>query len=375
MGYFLGFGNGSDGALSIAADTTEAPIDSAASTSGANLAATNPSFAANQMIMVHQSKGSGAGGWEVNQINAYSAGTLTPQITLANTYSSGAQVRVLPQYSSVSISSGKTYSAKAYDGTVGGILAFLCTGSLINSGTMSAVGASGVAGQNTGNGGGFRGAAWNQNQHTNGFQGEGSPGSGSQTTSANGNAGGGGNDGGAFRVSAGGGAGNGTVGSAGQANSTTAGAAGGLGSSSDLITLLFGGGGGSGTGGDNSDGGAGGNGGGIIFVMASLIDCSSGIVNVNGGNGAGGNVGAGRSGGGAGAGGCVFFKTNTMTIGTQITANGGTGGTGTQAGGNGGSGVIRIEACTITDPLNDSTPTSNRQVGGLSWCNVYSQMF
>jgi len=43
-----GFGNGSDGALSISADTTDAPIDSACTgTSGSTtLSATNASFAA-----------------------------------------------------------------------------------------------------------------------------------------------------------------------------------------------------------------------------------------------------------------------------------------------------------------------------------------
>src|SRR3990167_8129530 len=67
------FGDGSDGALTISVDTTEAPTDSAATGTVAtySLSATNASFATGQRIMIHQSRGTNAGVWEKNEIAGY----------------------------------------------------------------------------------------------------------------------------------------------------------------------------------------------------------------------------------------------------------------------------------------------------------------
>ena len=138
------FGNGSDGALTISGNTTESPTDSSCSgTSGTtSLSATNASFAANQIILIHQSRGTGAGAWELNVISSYVAGTITTTYALSNTYTdsgaSQAQVRVLNQYSSATINSGITYTTKAWDANVGGILAVLCNGTITVTGTISA---------------------------------------------------------------------------------------------------------------------------------------------------------------------------------------------------------------------------------------------
>src|SRR5438045_1091315 len=111
------FGNSSDGTLSVSGSTTDAPIDSACTgTSGTtSLTATNASFAASQRVLIHQTRGTGVGNWELNTIASYVAGTITTVSPLANTYASGAQVLVVKQHSGVTISG--TLTAKAWTGT------------------------------------------------------------------------------------------------------------------------------------------------------------------------------------------------------------------------------------------------------------------
>ena len=98
-----GFGDGLDGDLTISSNTTEAPIDSSCSgTAGSySLTATNASFAAGQLILIHKSRGNTtvtAGEYELNKISAYVAGTITLKYALKNSYNdSGAdqsQVRL-----------------------------------------------------------------------------------------------------------------------------------------------------------------------------------------------------------------------------------------------------------------------------------------
>jgi hypothetical protein len=66
------YGDGSDGVLTISSNTSEAPTDSSCSgSSGAtSLSATNASFAADQIILIHQSRGTGVGQWELNVISS-----------------------------------------------------------------------------------------------------------------------------------------------------------------------------------------------------------------------------------------------------------------------------------------------------------------
>ena len=154
------FGNGSDGVLTISSNTTDTPIDSSCSgTSGStSLSATNASFAAGQLIMIHQSRGTGVGNWELNKIASYATGTITTVLALANTYtdsgSSQAQVLVVMQYSGITINSGYTLTAKAWTGDVGGILALACSGKITVTGTITAsqkgyIGGNPAGGQNT----------------------------------------------------------------------------------------------------------------------------------------------------------------------------------------------------------------------------------
>ena len=349
------FGNGADGALTISSNTTEAPIDSACSgTSGAySLTATNASFAADQVVLIHQSRGTGAGTWQRNTISGYTAGTITLQNTLNFSYASGAQVRVLKQYTNVTVNSGITYTTKAWNGTVGGILAFLANGTATVNGTISANGGNGSTsttdGVGGGTGGGFRGGGIKYGTAPpTAYCGEGTSGASAQQSGANGNGGGGApgtGDG------PGSGGGNGTAGGGNNGGSTSG--------TADLTTMTFGGGGG----GSYNDGGScggGGSGGGIIFMTAATltVHATTGLVSANGGLGANGES---TSDGGSGAGGSVLLKAQTATLETtRVTA---TAGSATGSGGAGGTGRIHLDYYTsytgTTSPTLDVTQDYN----------------
>lgn len=357
MAQFLGFGDGSDGDLNISGNTTDAPIDSSCSgaSGGSSLSATNASFVAGQYILIHQSRGTGAGAWEVNRILSYVAGTITTEKVLANTYTdsgdSQAQVLVLKQYSSITIQSGISLTAKAWDGNVGGIVAMLCSGPTNIIGTITAAGK------------GFRGGAGVANNRS--YTGEGSIGAsvqkGGTDESANGSGGGGGGQsgGGGAWDAGGGGGGHATSGENGSGNGAAAdaGTGGGTVGSADLTTMLFGGGGGgrsNETGSNTRDGVAGG---GIVLIISNSF-VITGAISVNG-------TSPGTNGGG-GAAGSVFIKAVTATLGTNlITA---TDGTKTDLSGGGGDGRIRVEACDITG--STATPVDSESEGGFDFCAV-----
>lgn len=336
------FGDGSDGALTISSNTTEAPIDSGCSgTSGAfTLSATNASFAANQIILIHQTRGTGAGTWQRTKIVSYTAGTITTEDALNYSYNSTgsnkAQVRVLKQYTDVTVNSGITYTAKAWDGTVGGILSFIANGTITVTGTI------------TGTGKGFRGSAGSSDTST---QGEGTSGAGTAVHSANGNGAGGAGKNQAGGRGSGAGGGHAESGQNGSASTDGAAQGGQTAGTADLTTLVFGGAG-SGAGG-SSNVGAGGNGGGIIFLSGTTITITGSVVSRGSDGVAAGN------GGGAGAGGSVLLKAQTATLGSSlIVATGGTGGAGGETtGGNGGTGRIHLDY--YTSYTGTTSPTLN----------------
>jgi len=347
------FSNGSDGLLSISANTTDAPIDSASTaTSGTtSISATNASFVAGQLIMIHQTRGTSAGQWELNKISSYVAGTITTVSPLTYTYTSGAQVLVIEQHSGITIDSGKTLTAKAWNGTVGGIVALMSSGLCDVNGTISANGGASPDRFTGGTGGGFRGAGGEQHNTAN--QGEGTGGAGSASNAANGNGGGGGTEIGGGG-SGGGGGGNGTAGATGTTGGGTAGVV-------ALSTMVFGGAGGGGCSAASDDGGGGGAGGGIVAIFAKTITIS-GLIRSNGGLGSNGAGSLGRN-GGAGAGGSVLIKAKTAILGSgKITA---TGATGSGGGGTGGTGRIRCEACSLT---GTTSPSLSSVIGGQNYC-------
>ncbi len=266
------FGDGSDGALTISTNTTEAPIDSAASgTAGTtSLTATNASFAADQKIGIYEMQGSNADTVQYTTIASYTAGTITTVDTLDISFSS-AQVRVLKQYTNVTINSGKTYTAKAWDGTVGGILGFYANGTLTITGNI------------TGSGKGFRGGAevaTSGGGKEGGWSGEGTGGASTQSantpglvSTANGSGAGGGTISFAGNVESRGGAGGGNA-TQGQEIVAVVSKGGEPAGSTNLTTKSFGGGGASGGNADlggNPTCGAGGTGGGMLDLFAATI--------------------------------------------------------------------------------------------------------
>jgi hypothetical protein len=343
------FGDGSDGTLTISGNTTEAPIDSACTgtTGTTSLSATNVSFAAGQVILIHQTQGTGAGTQQKNKISSYTAGTITLETALNATYVSGAQVRVLKQYTTVTINGGVTYTAKAWNGTVGGIIGFLASTSFTGTGTLTSSGKGFVGG-----------SGWTSGDST-GNQGESSTGTAARSTSANGMGGGGGeNKSGLSSKPGGGGGGHASTATAGTgiggSPSGVGGTAGTSGGTADLTSALFGGGGGQGA--VSTSGGTGGTGGGYVFVAASTVTITGGVTSAGT---AGSAAASSLGGGGGGAGGSVLIKAQTATLGSSlITAAAGTGGAGGGGGEAGGDGSVgRIHLDYYTSYTGTTTPT------------------
>lgn len=356
------YGNGSDGTITISSNTTyDGARSSCSGTSGSTSLSigTASTFANGQVVLIHQTRGTGVGSWELNKISSGGGTTtLTLLYTLTNTYTdsgaSQAQVVQLKQYSSVTVNSTYTWSAPAWDGDTGGILAFLCTGITSIAGTIS------------GSGKGYRGGTTRQANGVIGQRGEGSTGGDFAESTTNQGSGGGG---GGQNSQGGGGAGGGHAnsGTAGQAGSTTGGTAGSSTGNASLTTVFFGGAGGAGgmDGSFNSEtsgDAAGGNGAGFIFIASPTITVT-GAVQSNGANGTDKPDDASfkyGGGGGAGAGGPILIKGINVTLGSSlVTATGGAGGADGKSNSqpsNGGAGSVgRIHI----DYANSFTGTTN----------------
>jgi hypothetical protein len=354
--WLYGYGNGSDGALTPSG-TTDAPINAACTgTSGlSTLSATNASFAAGQLVIIHQTFGTSAGQWELNRITSYVAGTITLTHPLTVTFGSGAQVQVMKQYTTVSLPSG-TWTASAFNATSNGILAFFAKTSAVIAGTIDAAGRSGGTGvASGGQGTGFRGGtSQSAGVGAQANQGDGTTGLQNNSSSANGNGGGGGFGGssGVAHDGAGGGGGNGTVGVAGGGNGgapTVQGAAGGTAGVASLITMVFGGGGGGGSNrvDDPARENAGGGGGGIVLIISPSISGAGTILL------SGAGTASSDAAGGGGAGGSCLLKGQVIS-GVTITATGGAAGAGADPAGDGGVG--RVHADYLTSVSVTSNP-------------------
>lgn len=351
------FGDGSDGALTISSNTTESPIDSACSgvAGSYTLSATNASFAEGQVILIHQTQGTGHGTEQRTKIQSYSSGTITTTDPLNFNYNSTgsnrAQVRVLKQHTDVTINSGITYTAKAWNGTTGGILGFCYNGTYTNSGTITASEK------------GFRGGAGGHRDDTHATSGESYGGLGSTSTTASAtiaaNGGGGGNRGEYRSGSAGGsGAGYGSDGTDSAGGSTIVSSRGIAYGASDLSVadLGSGGGGAYNDGSTTTDGGNGGRGGGYILIEGPT--CNPGAVVSNGGAG---TVVSGFA-GGSGSGGAIKFNVQTLGSMASVSAQGAAsgGGSGAGVGGVGGSG--RIHTNYLISSESNSTPVATISV-------------
>jgi len=290
------------------------------------------------VVLIHQTRGNGAGCWELNKAESdYVGGTASIQLTkpLQCNYTSSdnnrAQIQRVPQYTDCPVS-GTVTPLSAWNGTWGGIVAVMCRGTMNVSGSIS-VAAMGYRGGRAGN-------------DDNNTQGEGYPGLGIHRSEANGNGGGGGH------AAPGGGGGYGTAGTAsiGTGGSSAGGVAVGV---SDLSVTFLGGGGGGG--GSNGCGGSnGGSGGGIAVIYARNLEIS-GVLSAAGQNG----YNACERAGGGGSGGAIKLVVANASIGTsRVTAASGAGGLGNpwqNNGGSGGLGRIRLEYCESLSGTTDPT--------------------
>ena len=390
----------------------------ASATGGTDLdVASATGFANGDEILVINLQGDGTnngnvGNYEFLEIQNISSNTFTFTSTIEKLYGAttsnlvltGQQVIVqrVPQWTSVTIQSGGTLIANAWDGTSGGIIAFRANGTVnVQSGGFidanglgytggggsdldggsngeSYDGSVGKGGNDTtsgANGGNFgtSGGGGSSNAGTTpspaGTRGGGGGGGGDNTNPGAGGSGGttdvAGGGGGSSGDNVVGGAG-GNAGSAGGGTATLAavgsgattgqgghggatgntglgaggGGGGGLYGTASLTTLFHGSGGGGGGGKDNgTTSGTGGGGGGIIFVAADTVT-NSGTIRSNGANGTATTDARGAS--GAGAGGSILVHANTFTNSSTFTATGGTGGSdsgsSTVPGGGGGDG-------------------------------------
>lgn len=338
------YGAGGFGAGSINTSTDATANDTLTGTSGGTSATvgSGSGFSNGDLVIIHQTQGTGFGNWELNKISSGGGTTSWTMIyTLKNTYGAGAQVYLLKQYSTFQVNTSQTLTSLAWNGSKGGILAVLANQSITIPGTIAL------------NGNGYRGGVNGLNQ---GVQGESGTGVGSGATAANGAGGGGGQA--STNWGGGGGGGNGAVGS----DTTVAadrGFGGGTAGVAGLTTVVLGGSGGGAARDSGGAGGTGGNGGGFIILISPTITITGGI-NLNGSVGANGTSPK-IGGGGGGAGGSALLKGQIITLGSNlITATAGAGGTQSgqgDAGGAGGVGRIHVDILDLANLSGTTSPT------------------
>lgn len=362
------YGDGSDGAYDPTTSAWSSAYTTCTGTGGTTslTVASGSSFFSGALVLIHQSKGTGAGAWELNKIASGPTGTSwTMAYDLMNTYASGAQVVLIKEHTIVTIDGGVTLSTPSYNGGTGGIIAIFAQQSITVTGTISA----NAAGYDGGDGGD------KTPPNRAGIQGQSSTGDGARSTSANGSGGGGGGVGTPSSSDAGGGGGGGGHAASGSTGTNSngspqgpGGTGGGTSGSASLVTMTFGGAGGGGGIDDSTTGGVGGNSGGFILLVAPVITVT-GAVTANGGNGT--SHGDSGGGGGGGSGGSLLFKGQQIALGSSIvTCTAGNGAPGNSAfggvGGNGGNGAVgRIHVDYSQSLSGLTTPTLDSSIDAV----------
>ncbi|HEX5749041.1 MAG TPA: Ig-like domain-containing protein [Archangium sp.] len=353
-----------------------------------------PCFAVGDLVMVLQTTGivpepdsgdTGAtnisdkpvGRWELARLKTVSGSGSTADLTLTAplvySYTSNVtQVIRVPEYIDLTIDTGATLKAQAWNGRIGGVLAFLAQGKVINNGTITASGAGFRGGVFVRDSSGKAGCFGNDEPAQSGAQrGEGlaSLRYGTAQTGRGNVANGGG--GGVCVQSGGGGGGNGGAGGQGGFTSDIDSSrnVGGLGGTVVLRStrtadslalidrLILGGGGGAGHGTDPSGtaGGSGGAGGGIIFIRAGELQNAIGSSFTAAG--AAGGAATTDGAGGGGAGGDIYLRVarsiTCASTTTRLSVSGGSGGSVSVGdyvgpGGGGGAGRILLQAESVT---------------------------
>ena len=373
----FGLGSGRDGALAVSASGTVinayAPLAASAvrkATSlqvGACLGST--CFAAGDLVLVYQGTGlspapvsgdpapldlrnSQVGRWEFARLAEVTPSVLRLTAPLVQDYEAdGTQVIRVPEYTTVTIPVGQSLTAAPWNGSAGGVVAFLANGEVNNEGAISADSAGFRGGQYVANDATARGCLdLDENAPRGAQKGEGLAGAGRYGATQNGRGNVANGAGGAICFRSGGGGG-GNGGSGGQGGRSDAASdsgrdVGGLGgaavSAPSLTHLLFGGGGGAGHG-TSVSGSGGGAGGGAVFLRASQLS-GSGTLGASGGSI--GTVTEGGSGGGAG--GALYVRIVRSAGCGAASVSGGIGSTTSSArvgpGGGGGGGQVLFQA-------------------------------
>lgn len=317
------------------------------------------------------------GNYEFKEVQSVSASTITFTSAITKSFDGTTPanqkvvVQRVPNYTNVTIQSGGTLTASAWDGLtttptgaagyLTGIVTFRASGTVdVQSG-----------GTITANSLGYQGAPASSTQNVYGSSATGTAGTGSVTATctANTNGGGGGSRAisGSNDAGGGGGGGHGAAGSNGVQVGGFAALCQGIGGSAigdvSLSQMFFGGGGGNGGTITGSAGttGPGGQGGGIIFISGATVS-NSGSITANGQAGTN-SSGTYAGGAGGGAGGSIYIAGTTISLGSStVTATGGTGGTrvGTNpgSGGAGAVGRVHLQPSSAASTLSGTTSPS-----------------
>jgi hypothetical protein len=444
----LDTGTGADGSVSIStsrnintailgsnrsgyADGISTTVSSFGSATGGTTltVASANGLATNDEVLLINMQGDGTnngnvGNYEFLEIQSISTNTLTFKTeiqklygaTTSNSVLTGQKVMVqrVPQWTDVTIASGGSLTATAWNGASGGIIVFRANGTVnVQSGgtiTGTGLGYRGGTG-GTGAAGGTNGESYDAYVGSGGSTGTGTAGGGSADSTTNrgtqgtrGGGGGGGADrdtgelddgaggggGGGYGGGGGGGGGGadcsngGTTGGSGGTTGVSAGGGGGDGDCSNTAqggnagsagSGPYGGAAGSGAttgqgggGGGGTNTGAGGAGGGGLYGNAALTSLYLGSGGGGGGGSATTNGGTPPRNGGNG-GGIIFIIANTATVSGNIGSNGnaGTAANINHGGGGGGAGgSILVQANSVTLGTNLVTATGSGTSAGTT---------
>jgi len=359
------FGDGADGASTISSTVTlnnpnEEITSGAASGQKDVIVAAGGSFTVGKIVLIHQTQGTGAGNFEFRKIASIASNTLTMEENLSNTYAaSGGQVYQPDNNTDITLNSGANVDEPNWDGTTGGIIVFLATGTVtINTGGKIDMKGSGFAK-------GLRAPSSDQQA----FQGDSEVGVGAQSTSANGAGGGGGISNGSIGAG-GGGAGHSVAGADGVEGAGTHGDGGSAVGNTALTLIFLGAGGGGASAGIGGDIGDGANGGGIVIIIASTIVISGGTILADGNTSVEVKLATGtsRGTGGGGAGGSILFLGENITLDTTkaTSVKGGAAGCGAGTCGGGVGADGRIATNSDFDARTGTTNPTFNDNGGLN---------
>ena len=394
---FSVLGNGSSGSLTVSSANTVVnnyTYLTASASSGNTTITVNSgtAFSNGDDILIIQMKdvsGSSAGNYEFKKISSGGGTTsLTLSTPLKNGYTSVTQIVRIPQYTSVTVNSGASITASAWDGNKGGIVAFRASGTVNVVGSIVVNDKGYLNGEtykgNTmygGGGGGAGGGYWGGNILGSGTGGSiggisGSP--GGYTTGGNGGNGGGINAGlgGIGGTTPGSGCGGGGGGGGGGGNYYgLGGLGGGQGGGGSCAASSGGGINGGTTGGTNGNGGNGGGGYGTngtggtgSFGPTGNNPGSNGNI-TNGGNGGHGAQIPSDFQGGGGGGGTAGLSYGSADLSTIFLGTSG----GNVLVNTGAGGIIIIFANTITvsGTISSNGSDANGQIGGSSGGSIY----